>query len=43
VCLPASENDNRSCRYDGEIVKLGDFNYLTGESSCIWRAKVYAS
>jgi hypothetical protein len=43
VCLPASRNDNRSCRYDGEIDKLGAFNYLTDEGSCIWHAKVYAS
>jgi hypothetical protein len=43
VCLSASKNNNRSCRYVGEIDKLGAFNYLTGEGSCIWRAKVYAT
>jgi hypothetical protein len=31
VYLPSSKNDNRSCRYDGEIDKLGAFNYVTAK------------
>jgi hypothetical protein len=35
VCLPASKIGNRPCRYNGEIDKLGAFNYLTSEGKII--------